>query len=127
MAAVAKRQGIKDQTIYSWSKNFCASQTDGARRLKRLESENAQLKKRMADVSLCNTILKNDASGETLHHRIFVDQTCATLAGSWHRACRVVTYCRATQLGRPKLRLDEAALTLDLIAWRHKSEIAVID
>jgi putative transposase len=44
IAAVAKRHGISEQTIYTWRKRFGALQTDDVRRLKQLEAENARLK-----------------------------------------------------------------------------------
>ena len=45
IGVVAKRHGISEQTIYTWRKRFGTFQADDVRRLKRLEAENARLKK----------------------------------------------------------------------------------
>jgi len=58
VAAVAKRHGIKDQTIYSWRKKFGAFQADDVRRLKQLELENARLKKLVAERDLEIEVMK---------------------------------------------------------------------
>jgi putative transposase len=44
VAALAKRHGVSEQTIYTWRKRFGAIQVDEMRRLKALEAENARLK-----------------------------------------------------------------------------------
>jgi putative transposase len=49
---VAKKHGIRDQTIYVWRKWFGAMATDDVRRLKMLEAENARLKKMVAERDL---------------------------------------------------------------------------
>ena len=51
-AAVAKRHGLSEQTIYTWRKRFGTSQADDVRRLKQLEVENARLKKLVAERDL---------------------------------------------------------------------------
>ena len=55
--------GIKDNTYYRWKKEYGGLDIDQARRLKVLESENARLKKLVADLSLDNAILKEVAVG----------------------------------------------------------------
>lgn len=52
VAAVAKRHGINAQTIYIWRKAFESFQPDDVRRPKQLESENAKLKKLVAERDL---------------------------------------------------------------------------
>ena len=52
IAAVSKRHGISEQTIYTWRKRFGAFQVDDVRRLKQLETENARLKKLVAERDL---------------------------------------------------------------------------
>ena len=39
---VAKRQGLSEQTIYTWRRRFGTFQADDVRRLKQLEAENAR-------------------------------------------------------------------------------------
>jgi transposase len=47
---VANRNGISEQTIYTWRKRFGGFQADDVRRLKQLEAENARLKKLVAAI-----------------------------------------------------------------------------
>jgi putative transposase len=49
---VAKRHGISDQTIYAWRKRFGALEPSDVKRLRHLESENAKLKKLVAERDL---------------------------------------------------------------------------
>jgi transposase-like protein len=60
---VCKKLGISDQTYYRWRKEYGGLRVDQAKRLKRLEHENARLKKLVADLSLDNSILKEVSSG----------------------------------------------------------------
>lgn len=55
---VAKKHGISDQTIYAWRRKFGAMDVDDAKRLKSLETENAKLKKMLADRLLEIDVLK---------------------------------------------------------------------
>jgi putative transposase len=48
-AAVAKRQGISEQTIYTWRKRFGGLQASDVKRLRQLEVENGRLKKLVAE------------------------------------------------------------------------------
>ena len=52
VAAVAKRHGISEQTIYSWRKRFGALQANDVKRLRQLEAENARLKSLVAERDL---------------------------------------------------------------------------
>ena len=56
--AVAKRHGLSEQTIYAWRKRFGTFQVDDVRRLKRLEHENARLKKLVAERDLEIEVMK---------------------------------------------------------------------
>jgi putative transposase len=49
---VAKRHGISDQTIYAWRKRFGELEPADVKRLRQLESENAKLKKLVAERDL---------------------------------------------------------------------------
>jgi putative transposase len=49
---VAKRHGISDQTIYAWRKRFGELEPVDVKRLRQLESENAKLKKLVAERDL---------------------------------------------------------------------------
>ena len=60
---VSKQIGVPEQTYYRWRKEYGGLRMDQAKRLKTLEKENAGLKKRVADLSLDNQILKEVPSG----------------------------------------------------------------
>ena len=62
VAVVAKRHGVSEQTIYTWSKRFGAFQADDVRRLKQLEQENARLKKLVAERDLELEVMKEIAA-----------------------------------------------------------------
>ena len=59
----AKQIGITEQTFYRWRTEYGGMKLDQAKRLKDLESENARLKKIVADQALDISILKEAASG----------------------------------------------------------------
>ena len=62
VSAVAKRQGISEQTIYTWRKRFGGFQANDVRRLKQLEVENARLKKLVAERDLEIEVMKEVAA-----------------------------------------------------------------
>ena len=59
-----RKLSICEQTYYRWRKEYGGLDISQARRLKELESENARLKKLVADLSLDNAILKETVSGK---------------------------------------------------------------
>ena len=59
---ICRKLGITEQTYYRWRKKYGGMKVEQARRLKELESENARLKKLVADLSLDKEILKEAAS-----------------------------------------------------------------
>lgn len=58
-----KKLEVSTQTFYKWRKEYGNLNLDKAKKLKALESENARLKKLVADLSLDNAILKEAAEG----------------------------------------------------------------
>ncbi len=62
VAAVAKRHGISEQTIYTWRRRFGGIDASDVRRLKQLEVENARLKKLVAERDLEIEVMKEVAS-----------------------------------------------------------------
>ena len=62
MAAVAKRHGVNEQTIYTWRKRFGNFQADDVRRLKQLEAENARLMKLVAERDLEIEVMREIAA-----------------------------------------------------------------
>ena len=61
IATVAKRQGVSEQTIYTWRKRFGTIEASDVRRLKALEAENARLKKLVAERDLAIEVMKEIA------------------------------------------------------------------
>ena len=55
--------GVTDHTYYRWRREYGGLNLDQARRLKKLEQENARLKRTVADLALDNQILKEAAEG----------------------------------------------------------------
>jgi putative transposase len=58
-AEVCRRHGISSPTFYKWKAKFGGMDVSDARKLKVLETENARLKKLLAEQMLDNTILKD--------------------------------------------------------------------
>ena len=54
---------VSELTYYRWRKEFGGLKTDQVKRLKDLETENARLRKAIADPTLDKLILKEAASG----------------------------------------------------------------
>lgn len=59
----SRKVGLTLQTICRWRKEYGGLRIDQAKRLKELETENARLKKIVADLSIDNSILKEVAKG----------------------------------------------------------------
>ena len=57
-AEVCRRHGISPATFYKWKAKFGGMDVSDTRRLKDLESENAKLKRLVADLSLDKLMLK---------------------------------------------------------------------
>ena len=63
MADVCRKLEIYAQTYCRWRKEYGGMRVDQAKRLKKLEKENARLKKLVADLSLDIAILKEANRG----------------------------------------------------------------
>jgi len=55
--------GATDHTYYRWPREYGGLDLDQAKRLKKLEQENARLKRTIADLALDKQILKEAAEG----------------------------------------------------------------
>ena len=55
--------GVTDHTYYRWRREYGRHNLDQAKRLKKLEKENARLKRTVADLALDKQILKEAAEG----------------------------------------------------------------
>ena len=60
---VCRKLGITEQTYYRWKKEYGGLRVDQAKRLKRLEQENARLKRIVAEQAVDLSILKEVAAG----------------------------------------------------------------
>ena len=56
---LCRRHGISEQTFYRWKSKYGGMGVSEARRLKDLESENAKLKRLLAEAHLDNASLKD--------------------------------------------------------------------
>ena len=64
-----KEAGISTQTYYRWRKEYGGLKVEQAKRLKALEKENAQLKRRVAELSLEKQVLQDVVQGwESMKH-----------------------------------------------------------
>jgi putative transposase len=58
-AEVCRKHGVSSATFYKWKAKYGGMDVSDARKLKTLESENARLKKLLADAMLDNAVLKD--------------------------------------------------------------------
>ncbi len=58
-ADLAQRHGVSEATIYNWKSKYGRLEVSEARRLKALESENAKLKRLLANAILDQAALKD--------------------------------------------------------------------
>jgi putative transposase len=58
-ADLCRKHGISEATFYNWKSKFGGMEVSEAKRLKALESENAKLKRLLADAMLDNAALKD--------------------------------------------------------------------
>jgi putative transposase len=118
---LCRKGGFSDATFYKWRSRFGGMETSDARRLKELESENAKLKKLLAEAHLDIHALKLLAAvSKTLQ---IGDKTAATLhlpgAGTFTKPHRPQTNGKAERFTRPCLR-EWAYGRL----WHHSEERA---
>ncbi|ALX16396.1 Hin recombinase [Burkholderia cepacia JBK9] len=59
VAEVCRKMGISDATFYNWRTKYGGLSPSELRRLKRLEEENAKLKRLVADLSLDKAMLQD--------------------------------------------------------------------
>ena len=58
VAEVAKKHGVSEQTIYLWRKRFGKLEALDVKRVRQIESENARLKKLLAERDLEIEVMK---------------------------------------------------------------------
>jgi putative transposase len=62
VAEVCRENGVGESTYYKWKSKYGGLEVNEARRLKSLETENARLKRLLADAMLDNAALKDALS-----------------------------------------------------------------
>jgi putative transposase len=63
VAEAVRSIGVTEVTYYRWRQEYGGLKTEQIRRLKELETENARLRRAVADLTLDKLILKEAASG----------------------------------------------------------------
>jgi putative transposase len=58
-AEVCRQNGISEATFYNWKAKYGGMAASDVQKLKRLEEENAKLKRVVADLTLDNVVLKD--------------------------------------------------------------------
>ncbi|MGH9707684.1 MAG: IS3 family transposase [Candidatus Acidiferrales bacterium] len=114
-----KEAEITIQTYYRWRREYGGLKLDQAKRMKELERENAKLKRLVAELSLEKQILKDVAFGKLLspeRRRCAVERAQEKYEVSERHACRLLGQWRRTQRYAAIQRIDEDALTQDIIA-----------
>ncbi|MCL6250235.1 IS3 family transposase [Altererythrobacter sp. KTW20L] len=111
-ADLARRHGVSEATIYNWKSKYGGLEVSEARRLRELESENAKLKRLLADTMLDNVALK-DLLGKKVLTPAAMREAVAHLQAchgmSERRACRVIDADRKSVRYR-STRDDDAGL-----------------
>lgn len=59
MTDVCRDVGVTQTTFYKWKQKYGNMEVSEARKLRKLEAENSQLKRLVADLSLDNRVLKD--------------------------------------------------------------------
>ncbi|MBK8057864.1 MAG: IS3 family transposase [Gemmatimonadetes bacterium] len=95
---VVRKHGITETTFCRWKAKYSGIGVPEVKRLKALEEENARLKRRVADLSLDNAMLR-DVVGRKLvtpaQRRTAVTHLRATYPVSTRRACELVHLARS--------------------------------
>ena len=63
VAEASRKIGVTEQTFYRWRAEYGGLRIDQARRLKQLETENARLRRAVADLTMDKQILKEAGQG----------------------------------------------------------------
>ncbi len=62
VAKAAKKHGVSEQTLYTWRKRFAGMEVADVKQLKKVEQENARLKKLLAERDLELEVMKEIAA-----------------------------------------------------------------
>ena len=119
VADAVRSIGVTEVTYYRWRQEFGGLKADQVRRLKELETENARLRRAVADLTLDKLILKEAASGNYRAPRGAASASSTSdtsfRSPSAASAERSASTARPTQRELPRGRDDEERLTADII------------
>jgi putative transposase len=96
-ADLCRKYGISGATFYNWKAKYGGLEVSEAKRLKGLESQNAKLKKLLADAMLDNVALKDLLAKKKVTpaaKREAVAHVCSAFELSERRACRMCGIAR---------------------------------
>ncbi|MFC7738914.1 IS3 family transposase [Roseomonas sp. GCM10028921] len=116
---VCRGLGVSEASFYRWRSDYGGLKVDQARRMKKLERENARLKRPVAELTLDKQILREAGRGKIRgpeRRRACVRHVRAALCVSERRACRALGQLRSTPRRMRRVREDEAALTEAIVA-----------
>ena len=100
LAEVLRHLEITESTWHRWRRAYAGKSASDARRLKELESENAWLKKLLAEAELDKAMTRGAGRGKMVtpdRRRTAVERLQARFGVSERRACAVVGQQRSTQ------------------------------
>jgi putative transposase len=119
VAAAVRAIGVTEVTYYRGRQEFGGLKTGQIKRLRELETENARLRRAVADRTLDKLILKEAAAGNYRAPRGAAPASSTSEASSGspseRRVCRALGQHRSTQRKRPRGREDEERLTAGII------------
>ncbi|HEY0125960.1 MAG TPA: IS3 family transposase [Blastococcus sp.] len=118
VADAVRSIGVTEVTYYRWRQEFGGLKADQVRRLKELETENARLRRAVADLTLDKLILREAAFGKLpspARRRVCLEHVRDKLQVSERRACAALGQHRSTQRKTPRGRDDEEQLTADIV------------
>jgi putative transposase len=98
-ADLCRKHGISEASFYNWKAKYGGLEVSEAKRLRGLESENAKLKKLLADAMLDNAALKGPACKKMVTpaaKREAVAHVRSAFELSERRACRIIGCVRMT-------------------------------
>ncbi|WP_139337038.1 MULTISPECIES: IS3 family transposase [Burkholderiaceae] len=120
---LCRQHGFSDASFYTWRAKFGGMEVSEARRLKELETENARLKKLLAEAMLDMQALKVVVKGKPLSpqaKREAVAVIREKVNISERRACRLVGLSRSVLHYEAKLDHDNDALKARLVELAHE-------
>ncbi|MEM1111917.1 MAG: IS3 family transposase [Pseudomonadota bacterium] len=121
MVDLAREHGIAENTLYRWKSKFGGMEVSEAKRLRDLESENARLKRLLAEAELDKAAMKEVIEGKvvTARQRRRAVEHLKSRNVSERRTCRVIGFSRSAVWRKLQGR-DDADLRHELKALAER-------